>query len=361
MIDDKTTGSPSAPTVNTDAAVSSQLDSIPNMIGALSCMLVHFPAIAKLDNARMPAMQRPLKIGTRGSPLALYQARLVQSLLSKRHYSVRPDEDFPIVTFTTSGDKLKGELSTFGGKGLFTKELETALEQGDIDIAVHSMKDVPTILLNGHKIGAVLEREDPRDAFISPKYSSIADLPKGAKIGTASLRRRAQLAAMRPDVEFALLRGNVGTRLKKLNAGECDATFLAYAGLKRLSQPGVATEVIGPKDMLNAPAQGAIGIELMDNNEIAADYIKPLNHPKTLIAITAERAFLRALDGSCRTPIAALAQISGTHLKLTGEQLSEDGRFRWRKNGFIHKANLKNAARLGLEMGRAIKREMEYT
>ncbi len=306
-------------------------------------------------------MQRPLKIGTRGSPLALYQARLVQSLLAKRHYSVSPERDFPIVTFTTSGDKLKGELSQFGGKGLFTKELEVALEQGAIDIAVHSMKDVPTVLQSGHKIGAVLEREDPRDAFISPKFASIADLPDGANIGTASLRRRAQIAAIRPDVRFSLLRGNVGTRLKKLNAGDCDATFLAFAGLKRLGQPGVATQIIEPDDMLSAPAQGAIGIELMDQNSFAADFAGPLNHPETLIAITAERAFLRALDGSCRTPIAALATIANGHLKLSGEQLSEDGRWRWRKDGFIHKATLENAARLGLEMGRAVKVEMAYT
>ncbi len=306
-------------------------------------------------------MQRPLKIGTRGSPLALYQARLVQSLLAKRHYSVSPQRDFPIVTFTTSGDKLKGELSQFGGKGLFTKELEVALEQGAIDIAVHSMKDVPTVLQSGHKIGAVLEREDPRDAFISPKFASIADLPDGANIGTASLRRRAQIAAIRPDVRFSLLRGNVGTRLKKLNAGDCDATFLAFAGLKRLGQPGVATQIIEPDDMLSAPAQGAIGIELMDQNSFAADFAGPLNHPETLIAITAERAFLRALDGSCRTPIAALATIANGHLKLSGEQLSEDGRWRWRKDGFIHKATLENAARLGLEMGRAVKVEMAHT
>ncbi len=306
-------------------------------------------------------MQRPLKIGTRGSPLALFQARLVQSLLSKRHYSVAPERDFPIITFTTSGDKLKGELAEFGGKGLFTKELEVALKQGEIDVAVHSMKDVPTVLQTGHKIGAVLEREDPRDALISSKYASIKDLPEGAIVGTASLRRRAQLASIRPDVRFTLLRGNVGTRLQKLNAGECDATFLAFAGLKRLGQPGVATQIIEASDMLSAPAQGAIGIELMDHNNFAAELVGPLNHSDTLVAITAERAFLRALDGSCRTPIAALARLSNGHLKLSGEQLSEDGRWRWRKDGFIHKATLENAARLGLEMGRAIKKEMTYT
>ncbi len=306
-------------------------------------------------------MQRPLKIGTRSSPLALYQAELVQSLLAKRLFSVRPERDFPIMTFTTSGDKLKGELSEFGGKGLFTKELETALETGEIDIAVHSMKDVPTQLQAGHKIGAVLEREDPRDAFISPLYASIEDLPQGAKIGTASLRRRAQVAALRPDVKFKLLRGNVGTRLKKLRNGECDATFLAYAGLKRLNQPGVATKIIERDQMLSAPAQGAIGIELMDQNQFAADMIAPLNHRETLISITAERAFLRALDGSCRTPIAALATFDNGHLKLSGEQLSKDGRWRWRKDGFIHNASLKNAARLGLNMGRAVYQEMQYT
>ncbi len=306
-------------------------------------------------------MQRPLKIGTRGSPLALYQARLVQSLLAERHYVMRPDRDLPIVTFTTSGDKLKGELSEFGGKGLFTKELEWALESGEVDIAVHSMKDVPTQLQSGHKIAAVLEREDPRDAFISPKFASIVDLPNGAKVGTASLRRRAQLAAMRPDVKFTLLRGNVGTRLKKLSAGECDATFLAYAGLKRLGQPGVATSIIETVDMLSAPAQAAIGIEVMEGNDWAADLVASLNHMPTLIAITAERAFLRALDGSCRTPIAALAKIKDGHLYLEGELLVEDGSKRWRRDGFIHKAGLENAARLGLKMGRSIKEEMENT
>lgn len=303
-------------------------------------------------------MQRPLRIGTRGSPLALYQARLVQSLLAERYFVMRPDRDLPIVTMTTSGDKLTGKLSEFGGKGLFTKELEQALETGEIDIAVHSMKDVPTQLRSGHKIGAVLEREDPRDAFISPKYASINDLPKGAKVGTASLRRRAQLSSIRPDLEFALLRGNVGTRLKKLGLGECDATFLAYAGLKRLGQPGVATKIINADVMLPAPAQAAIGIELMDENARAAELIKPLNHDATLIAITAERAFLRALDGSCRTPIAALAQLSGKNLTLLGERLSEDGTRRWRRDGFIHRASLENAARLGLKMGRSILEEM---
>ena len=303
-------------------------------------------------------MQRPLKIGTRGSPLALYQARLVQSLLARRYSIWSPERDLQIVTFTTSGDKLKGELSEFGGKGLFTKELEAALKEGDIDIAVHSMKDVPTQLQTGHKIAAVLEREDPRDAFISPRFGSIADLPRGAKVGTASLRRRAQLASIRPDIEFTLLRGNVGTRLKKLEAGQCDATFLAYAGLKRLEQPGVATQIIEADVMLSAPAQGAIGIEVMDENSFASDFVERLNHMPTLIAITAERAFLRALDGSCRTPIAALAQVEDGKIFMRGELLAGDGQQRWQRDGFIHRAKLENAAKLGLMMGADIKAAM---
>jgi len=303
-------------------------------------------------------MQRPLKIGTRGSPLALYQARLVQARLAQYFSIDNPEQKLPIQIYKTSGDKLKGSLAEFGGKGLFTKELEEALSTGEIDMAVHSMKDVPTVLQDGHKIGAFLEREDPRDAFISVKYNSIADLPDGATIGTASLRRRAQLASLRPDLKFSLIRGNVGTRLRKLSEGDCDATMLAYAGLKRLEAADKATEIINLDRMLSAPAQAAIGIEVLENNQSALEAIAPLNHNETEIALTAERAFLRALDGSCRTPIAALARIEKEKLYMRGEQLAEDGGIRWRKDGFMHKANLKNALRLGRDMGEAIVREM---
>jgi len=304
-------------------------------------------------------VQRPLKIGTRGSPLALFQAKLVQSLLADELYTDHRDRDLPICIYTTSGDKLKGELAEFGGKGLFTKELEAGLAAGEIDIAVHSMKDVPTGLQAGHKIGAILKREDPRDAFISPRYGSIAELPEGANVGTASLRRRAQLAAIRPDINFSLLRGNVGTRLSKLEAGDCDATFLAYAGLKRLGRQGVATQIIEPEQMLNAPAQGAIGIELMDRNDYAAEAIAPLNHMNTMIAVMAERAFLKALDGSCRTPIAALAEVSKGKIHMRGEQLSDDGQRRFMRDGFIHKAGPKTALRLGLSLGQSIANEIQ--
>ncbi|NNE57013.1 MAG: hydroxymethylbilane synthase [Hellea sp.] len=303
-------------------------------------------------------MQRPLNIGTRGSPLALYQARLVRAQLCDHYGLTNPERDVPIRVYKTSGDKLMGRLAEFGGKGLFTKELETALVEGEIDIAVHSMKDVPTELQDGHQIGAILEREDPRDAFISVKHNSIDDLPKGATVGTASLRRRAQLASLRPDLKFNLIRGNVGTRIVKLNDGHCDATMLAYAGLKRLDLPEKATEIVGLDRMLSAPSQAAIGIEVMGGNESALEIIAPLNHAATQIAVTAEREFLKALDGSCRTPIAALARIEQGKLFMQGEQLAEDGSKRWRKDGFMHSANLKNAARLGRTLGEAIAQEV---
>jgi len=293
-------------------------------------------------------MQRKLIIGTRGSPLALYQAKLVQSLLLC---------EAEIQIFKTTGDKLKGDLKEFGGKGLFTKELEEALIDGRVDMAVHSMKDVPTIDQEALKIGAVLEREDPRDAFISNKVSKLMDLPQGAIIGSASIRRRAQLAALRPDIKFTLLRGNVGTRLEKLKAGDCDATFLACAGLKRLGQESVITEAIASDVMLSAPAQGAIGIEIRKSDERAEEAIKPLNHTDTELAITVERAFLRALDGSCRTPIAALAEISNSVLKFQGEVIAKDGSQRFTREMQIKKPTRESAYALGLSLGQDIRVE----
>lgn len=298
-------------------------------------------------------MQRPLKIGTRGSPLALYQARLVQRLLGEHHGVGEADRDeaFPVCIFVTSGDTLKGHLADFGGKGLFTKELETALISGDIDMAVHSMKDVPTVSQKELKIGAVLKREDPRDAFVSLAHAAMSDLPEGAVVGTASLRRRAQLAAIRPDVKFGLLRGNVGTRLGKLKAGVCEATFLAYAGLKRLEMEDVATQIIPSDLMLNAPAQGAIGVEIRTDAEDAAAAIAGLNHWNTQLAITAERAFLRALDGSCRTPIAALAELDGSVMRLRGQVLSIDGQFNARRESTATIEGLDAAFACGTAMG----------
>ncbi len=294
-------------------------------------------------------MQRKLIIGTRGSPLALYQAHLVQSLLAR---------DSEVKILKTSGDTLKGDLKEFGGKGLFTKELEEALLEGRIDMAVHSMKDVPTAGQDSLKIGAVLKRADPRDAFISGKVSNLKDLPQGAVVGSASIRRRAQLAVMRPDITFTLLRGNVGTRLKKLKSGECDATFLACAGLKRLGQEAVITEIIEPDIMLSAPAQGAIGIEIRKNDNEVQDAIAPLNHRGTELAITAERAFLRALDGSCRTPIAALAELEGPALSFRGEVIAQDGSMRFTRESRIICDSLEDAYALGFTLGHDIRAEI---
>lgn len=293
-------------------------------------------------------MQRKLIIGTRGSPLALYQANLVQSLL---------EVEAEIKILKTSGDTIKGDLKEFGGKGLFTKELEDALMEGRIDLAVHSMKDVPTVGQEPLMIGAVLEREDPRDAFISHKAERLADLPEGAVVGSASIRRRAQLAAMRPDVTFTLLRGNVGTRLAKLINGDCDATFLACAGLKRLGQEEVITEAIDADIMLSAPAQGAIGIEIRRDDKEAQDAIASLNHAETQIAITAERAFLRALDGSCRTPIAALAEMMAGGLNFRGEVIAKDGSIRFARSERLDAPTLKTAYDLGYRLGQDIRAE----
>jgi len=294
-------------------------------------------------------MQRKLIIGTRGSPLALYQAHLVQNLLGC---------ESEIQIFKTSGDKLQGDLKEFGGKGLFTKELEDALIDGRVDMAVHSMKDVPTIGQDSLMIGAILEREDPRDAFMSYKVKRLSDLPEGALVGSASIRRRAQLAAMRPDIKFTLLRGNVGTRLEKLKAGECDATFLACAGLKRLGQEEVITEAIDAQVMLSAPAQGAIGVEIRKDDDVAFKAISPLNHAETQIAITAERAFLRALDGSCRTPIAALAEIVEGWLNFRGEVIAKDGSIRLARTERLENPSLEKAYALGQRLGEDIRLEV---
>ncbi|WP_026942239.1 hydroxymethylbilane synthase [Hellea balneolensis] len=293
-------------------------------------------------------MQRKLIIGTRGSPLALYQAKLVESLLGC---------ESEIKILKTSGDSIKGDLKEFGGKGLFTKELEDALMEDRIDLAVHSMKDVPTLGQDGLLIGAVLEREDPRDAFMSYKASTLADLPEGAIVGSASIRRRAQLAAMRPDIEFKLLRGNVGTRLEKLKNEDCDATFLACAGLKRLGLEALITQAIDTNLMLPAPAQGAIGIEIRNTDKDAAAAIAPLNHADTDLAITAERAFLRALDGSCRTPIAALAKVLDGGLNFRGEVIAKDGSICFARTERLEVPSKEKAFAMGLRLGEEIRKE----
>ena len=267
---------------------------------------------------------RTIRIGTRGSALALAQAYEVRSKLMAAH--AMPESAFEIAIIKTTGDQiLDRPLSEAGGKGLFTKEIEEALLAGAIDLAVHSMKDMQTLLPSGLVIGAMLTREDVRDAFVSVKYKSIAELPKGARLGTSSLRRQAQVKRLRPDLDVVQFRGNVQTRLDKLNDGVADATLLACAGLRRLGLGDRITSQIDVGDMLPAVAQGAIGIEVRAGDEATADLIQPLNDATTALCVTAERAFLARLEGSCRTPIAGHATLSGGSLTLTGEILTPDG------------------------------------
>ncbi|MBT3237629.1 MAG: hydroxymethylbilane synthase [Rhodospirillaceae bacterium] len=265
-----------------------------------------------------------LRIGTRGSPLALAQAEQVKTQLTEAF----PDlaAVLEIVVIKTTGDAITDRpLADAGGKGLFTKEIDDAMLDDSIDLAVHSMKDVPTWLPDGIVLPCMLEREDPRDAFISEKATSLDGLDEGAVVGTASLRRQAQVLARRPDLKVVSFRGNVQTRLKKLSDGDVDATLLAQAGLNRLGRADVATSVIETTDMLPAVGQGAIGITCRGDDRKALHFLGALNHTETVARVTSERALLEVLDGSCRTPIAALAEIAGDRLTLRGMIAKPDG------------------------------------
>lgn len=275
----------------------------------------------------MPVFKLPLRIGTRRSPLARAQAQMVRVQLSRAHYLLAADSALEIVFIETTGDKIQDRpLGDIGGKGLFTKEIDTALISGHIDVAVHSMKDVPTVLPEDIIISCMLEREDPRDALISSSGVDMAGLPSGSSIGTTSLRRGAQILARRPDLLVKPLRGNVETRLKKLNAGVVDATLLAFAGLKRLGQSRVATEILSPEKMLPAVGQGAIGVACRRADDQVLELLTQLNHDATKIAVSAERAFLARLDGSCETPIAALSTLDKRGgLTMSGLIAAPDG------------------------------------
>jgi len=269
----------------------------------------------------------PLRIGTRGSPLALVQARMVRAALAAADPDLAAEDAVEIRVVSTTGDRVRDRtLAEIGGKGLFTKEIEDGLLDGSLDLAVHSMKDVPTFLPAGLVIAATLARADPRDALIANGTRRIADLPAGAVVGTASLRRAAQLLAARPDLRVVPLRGNVGTRLAKLEAGAVDATLLALAGLKRLGLADRATAILAPEEMLPAVAQGAIGIEIREGDTALAELLAPLDDPATAVRVAAERACLAELDGSCHTPIAALAEAaSGDRLRLRALIALPDG------------------------------------
>jgi hydroxymethylbilane synthase len=295
--------------------------------------------------------QSRLRIGTRGSPLALAQAHMVRAQLAAAHGW--DEAAVEIAVIRTSGDRIQDRpLSEAGGKGLFTKEIEDALLAGSIELAVHSAKDMPTVLPDGLTLAAYLPREDVRDVFISRRAASLRDLPQGAVIGTASLRRQAMVKRLRPDVSVVTLRGNVETRLKKLEAGEVDATLLALAGLKRLGLADAATAILDVDDFLPAVGQGAIAIETRENDARTRDLLAKIDHADTSVALEAERAFLAVLDGSCRTPIAGHAVVEGGRLSFRGMILRPDGSeaFETRRVG-----DRREAAALGADAGAELK------
>jgi|SRR5271166_5366520 len=297
---------------------------------------------------------RPLRIGTRGSPMALRQTALVRDRLVAAHPDLGGAGAVEIVTIRTTGDRVQDRrLAEIGGKGLFTKEIEEALFARHIDFAVHSLKDVETWLPDGLEIAYVLARDDPRDAFLSAKAVSLAALQEGASIGTASLRRQAQLLRQRPDLTVVPIRGNVNTRLRKLDSGEVDAIVLALCGLERLGELGRATEILSPEVMLPAVGQGALAIECRAGDEALRRLLEPLHDPGSAACVGAERAMLAALDGSCRTPIAGLAELTGDRLVLEGLLLKPDGsaEVRGRCAGAIG-----DAALLGTELGGELRR-----
>jgi hydroxymethylbilane synthase len=266
---------------------------------------------------------RPILIGTRGSPLALWQARHVWARLLQANGLGEGDVGLSVIT--TSGDRIKEPLREFGGKGLFTKEIDEALLRGDVDLAVHSMKDLPTELPGGLCIAAVLPRGDVRDAFISAKAPSLAELAPGAVVGTSSLRRAAQVRRFRPDLRVVDFRGNVETRLKKLAEGQADVILLALAGLERLGLAAHATSILSTEQMLPAVAQGAIGVTCRQDDARTRALLDKLNDAASATAVACEMSFLARLDGSCRTPIAGLAEIDGGMLRFRGLILMPDG------------------------------------
>ena len=292
-----------------------------------------------------------LRIGTRGSKLALVQAHLVRSLLAKAHGVA--EDSMEIRTITTSGDRLTdAPLSEVGGKGLFSKEIEAALEAAEIDLGVHSSKDMATTLPKGLELAAYLPREDARDAFVSLSAKTVETLPQGARLGSSSLRRSAQMLRLRPDLVIVPFRGNVDTRLRKLREGVADATLLAMAGLNRLGRQDAATALLDPELFPPAPAQGAIGIEIRNDDTRTRGLIAPLDHHDTHIAISAERAFLRELDGSCRTAIGVHSRLADRTLALTGEILSPDGTMSFRDTV---SGPAQGAEALGRELGQILR------
>ena len=295
---------------------------------------------------KLPDPKSPLRIGTRGSPLALAQSYETRERLSIA-FGLSLDS-FEIVVIKTTGDKvLNRPLKEIGGKGLFTKEIEEALLQESIDIAVHSMKDMPVQQPDGLILDTFLPREDVRDAFVSRIHKSLADIPQGATVGTSSLRRKAQLMSKRPDLKIVEFRGNVQTRLKKLDGGVAECTFLAVAGLNRLKMEDIITAPISTDEMLPAVAQGAIGIERREKDIKVATMLEAIHNSTTGLLLSAERAFLEALDGSCETPIAGLAEFKNENLRFRGEILKTDGSEVYSDEQVVSK---EDATLVGIEM-----------
>ena len=295
---------------------------------------------------KLPDPKSPLRIGTRGSPLALAQAYETRERLSIA-FGLSLDS-FEIVVIKTTGDKvLNRPLKEIGGKGLFTKEIEEALLQESIDIAVHSMKDMPVQQPDGVILDTFLPREDVRDGFVSRIHKSLADIPQGATVGTSSLRRKAQLMSKRPDLKIVEFRGNVQTRLKKLDDGVAECTFLAVAGLNRLKMEDIITAPISTDEMLPAVAQGAIGIERREKDIKVATMLEAIHNSTTGLLLSAERAFLEALDGSCETPIAGLAEFKNENLRFRGEILKTDGSEVYSDEQVVSK---EDATLVGIEM-----------
>lgn len=303
-------------------------------------------------------MQSRLRIGTRGSALALAQTNMVIAALAHAHNWTAADAATrtEIVPIKTTGDKVQDRpLADIGGKGLFAKELEEALFAGAIDCAVHSLKDLPGLIPSGLILACHLEREDPRDALVAKAAKSLGELRSGAVVGTSSVRRKAMLLNTRPDLVIVNFRGNVDTRLRKLAAGDGDATVLALAGLKRLGAVSHASHVFSSEEMLPAVAQGAIGVEVLETNTKVRELLQPADHRATALAVALERAFLATLDGSCRTPIAGLAEWrdAGT-LAFRGCVLTPDGRTRIDVARTATIATAAEAAAIGADAGREL-------
>lgn len=297
-------------------------------------------------------MAKRIKIGTRGSPLALVQAEEVKALLVAAHQEISIN-DIALVAIKTSGDTIQDRLLIEeGGKGLFTREIEDQLLAGEIDLAVHSTKDMPAVLPDGLTLSIFLKREDPRDAFISSVAATLSELPKGAVVGTSSLRRQAQALALRPDLKVVPLRGNVETRLKKVANGDVAATFLAVAGLNRLGLAGAITTALDWQDFLPAPGQGAICLEIRAGDAITENLLTPLDHEATRAAVLVERAVSKTLGASCRMPLGAYARVEDGKLKARAALFHPNGTRIWAKEG---EAEISDAEALGQRLGEAIK------